>query len=285
MSITYEEALGTLQAMFQEPWTRDTLDAVLRHQKGHMENTVDIILRHGTKDPQVLIEQLDAGVDPDQSLMALDEQLARQLQAAATTSQRPGGVRGGVSTSTGIGTPTTLPDDFLRIPNYRPPASSSASYSVSDDEALARMLQDELFTEELRRNPDFAHLAGSRRAVSANNHAQIRQSATASNNAFGSMPQIPNPFAGFASRFTSSGQQQQQQQHNNNQNIMDKLSEMGEGAKRRLQLMAAQFQAANANRAGGNSSLALGEGVAPGERRSLLLDDADDMELAARKDL
>ena len=32
-----------------------------------------------------------------------------------------------------------------------------------DDEALARMLQDELFSEELARNPDFAHLAGQRR--------------------------------------------------------------------------------------------------------------------------
>jgi hypothetical protein len=28
-----------------------------------------------------------------------------------------------------------------------------------DDETLARMLQDELFSDELARNPDFAHLA------------------------------------------------------------------------------------------------------------------------------
>ena len=34
MSISYEEALSTLQAMFGEPWTRESLDAVLRHFQG-----------------------------------------------------------------------------------------------------------------------------------------------------------------------------------------------------------------------------------------------------------
>jgi hypothetical protein len=33
---------------------------------------------------------------------------------------------------------------------------------MDSDEALARMLQDELFAQELRNNPEFAHLAGGR---------------------------------------------------------------------------------------------------------------------------
>lgn len=33
---------------------------------------------------------------------------------------------------------------------------------MMSDEQLARMLQDELFQEELRNNPEFSHLAGRR---------------------------------------------------------------------------------------------------------------------------
>ena len=60
MAITYEDALATLQSMFGEPWNRESLDYILRNQKGHMENTVDLVLRHGDKDPQILIDQLEA---------------------------------------------------------------------------------------------------------------------------------------------------------------------------------------------------------------------------------
>jgi hypothetical protein len=161
MSISYEEALSTLQAMFGEPWTRQTLDAVLRHEKGHMENTCDLILQHGDKDPQALVDRLKSGGPEPQ--VAMDEALARQLAAAQ------GGGNSGINTGAkkGRGIPTTLPPDFLRIPGYKRSATASstgaaASAAVAgqiDDETLARMLQDELFSEELARNPDFAHLA------------------------------------------------------------------------------------------------------------------------------
>ena len=163
MSITYEEALATLEAMFQAPWNRELLDAVLRHEKGHMENTCDRILNHGDQDPQILVDRLKAGGPEPQ--VAMDEELARQL--ATGGSQRAGSSNAAGSTAAqqkGRGTPTTLPDDFLRIPGYKRPARSGGTNSAAaaagmDDEALARMLQDELFSEELRRNPDFAHLA------------------------------------------------------------------------------------------------------------------------------
>jgi hypothetical protein len=188
MAISYEEALETLQAMFADPWTRQTLDAVLRHEKGHMENTCELILEHGDKDPQILVDRLKAGGPAPQ--VAMDEELARQLTASSSSSAAAsnngnrsrrgggdgGGGGGGASQNIGRGTPTTLPDDFLRLPGYRRSSGRSGTTSTNntnaasnnnnngqqpmDDEALARMLQDELFSEELARNPDFAHLAG-----------------------------------------------------------------------------------------------------------------------------
>ena len=80
----------------------------------------------------------------------------------------------------GRGTPTVLPSDFLRIPGRKYPSASTTATSnaISDpiasaagpggmgqmmtDEQMARMLQDELFQEELRNNPEFSHLAGRR---------------------------------------------------------------------------------------------------------------------------
>lgn len=145
MALSYEEALSTLESMFSESaWTRESLDAVLRHQKGHMENTVDFILRHTGKDPQTLMEQLQAGIDPDESTIRMDAELARQLaQSGAAPSTAVSGARG---------TPTILPDDFLRIPGYNP-----ADF-VSDEE-LARQLQNEENRESRRATNESARAA------------------------------------------------------------------------------------------------------------------------------
>jgi hypothetical protein len=162
-----------------------------------MENTVESILSHGDKSPQELIETLKSGASNAATATALDEQLARALSQGQKASSRsnsanrsassstPSGAGGTASSSSssnqndGRGTPTTLPDDFLRLPgrkysnnNATTSSSSAAAAGAADgggsesnleaDEALARMLQDELFSEELARNPDFAHLAGRR---------------------------------------------------------------------------------------------------------------------------
>lgn len=185
MSITYEEALGTLEAMFGAPWTRETLDAVLRHEKGHMENTCDRILNHGSQDPQILINRL-------KNDGAADEQLARQLQQ----SNGSGGTA--AAPRAGRGTPTELPKDFLRIPGYKyrstngtagATGGSAAAAAAMDDETLARMLQDELFSEELARNPDFAHLA--RGARSGRSGAPPGQRRTTASNQGGPPPDSP----------------------------------------------------------------------------------------------
>jgi len=299
MSISYEEALGALESMFGENWTRDDLDTVLRNQKGHMENTVDMILRHGDKDPQVLIDQLEHGIDPEATARSMDEQLARQLaqgeqrQAAAAAAAGSGGGESGSSSAPpqqkGRGKPTTLPDDFLRVPGFRPPAAASSgggSSTVMDDEALARMLQDELFSEELARNPDFAHLARGRPRTVGGRPVRTAGSAPASAAATSRSP-------GQHQRPSFGNLQQQGDQ------IIGKISELGDNARRRLQMLAAQF---NAQRAGGGGGIAgnvppqgdsgAASRASASERRGLLDgggdgDDhtMDDMELMARKDL
>jgi hypothetical protein len=134
-----------------------------------MENTVESILKHGDQDPAILVSQLKAGVDPTTQL---DQELARQLareeqqRIGPTSNKRAGDEEPSGSYSgrrKGRGTPTELPPDFLRIPGSK--GTSTSASTLDQDEALARMLQDELFSQELANNPEFAHLARGRRAA------------------------------------------------------------------------------------------------------------------------
>jgi len=264
--------------MFTEPWTRESLDAILRHTKGHMENTCELILEHGDKDPQLLVARLKAGGPEPQ--VAMDEELARRLAVSSTSNNSSTGTRRSSSNAKqGRGTPTTLPNDFLRLPGYRYPrsetnrttaTSSSADGQAMDDENLARMLQDELFSEELARNPDFAHLAGQRRQRQQQNRSPRVSASNARLPAAQSGAPLQNPFEGV--------------------NVMQKISIMGDGARRRLQLFATNFEAkmkgtTNPNGGGGASGLQEARGAAA-ERRGLLDDDGydDDMiEFETRK--
>jgi hypothetical protein len=243
MSITYEEALGTLTSMFSAPWTEESLDTVLRHFEGHMENTVDAVLTHGDLDPQSLIQRLQSGANQED----LDEQLAREL---ANASQQQTISRNNVSPVTpvptpapvekkGRGTATTLPDDFLRIP--------SDNGNISSDEALARMLQDKLFADEIRNNPEFAHLAQGRGRG--------------------------NGFPGT--------QRNRVNQQNEGPNIMEALGSMGENAKKRLQEMAIKVKNNINNIDNGTarrSTGPFGNGGKASERRGLLDIGEDDDE-------
>jgi hypothetical protein len=180
MTITYEEALSTLSSMFST-YTSSQLDAVLRHHGGHMEHTVETLLSH-TGTPEDLIARIQRGEVPSSGPTGggggthnidADEELARQLaredqqqqqsrspprrnqgfvppgqrRTMASNVTAPSSSRSTVqpsgdaaSAKKGRGTPTTLPADFLRI---------SAGGGMTDEQ-LARMLQDELFQEELR---------------------------------------------------------------------------------------------------------------------------------------
>lgn len=266
-NITYEEALSTLDSMFGEPWTQDHLDSVLRHFQGHMENTVEAVLGHGNGSPDALLAKLNSGsyAHADRNKVKMidtshDAEYARQLaddldaqdrqrqQGRTTTvdnapprsSYYPGGMppskKGSIgsartpapttSTTTQlktpsetntsqkvkpngkkwIGTPTDLPPDFLRVTGV----GTNGISDLATDEALARMLQDSLFTEELANNPEFAHLARGRP---------------------GNQPGL---FPGLKNQ--------------EGPNIIKNLSDMGESAKKKLSLLAAQWNAKmNAN--------------------------------------
>jgi hypothetical protein len=144
MSLSYEEALSTLQSMFGETWSKESLDAILRHFEGHMENTIEAILNHGRKEPEALIAKL-------KNFTNLDEDLARQLEAQEH--QQTSTTNSSATMKKGLGTPTRLPPEFLRIPGYSLPST------VAADEQLARMLQDEIFQRELANSREFGHLA------------------------------------------------------------------------------------------------------------------------------
>eukprot|EP00804_Cyclotella_cryptica_P016197 CCRYP_005699-RA/>CCRYP_005699-RA protein AED:0.01 eAED:0.01 QI:217/1/1/1/0.66/0.5/4/2369/321 len=279
MTITYEEALSTLQSMFTS-YTPQQLDAVLRHHNGHMENTVETLLTHqGT--PEELTERLKRGFvvggggAAGSANIDADEELARQLaredqqrhQPREYEQQRqnlPPGQRrlmssnvapprnqSGVAreTTSGRGTATTLPVDFLRIPGRKypqqqpPPQQSVGRAGGMTDEQLARMLQDELFQEELRNNPEFSHLAGRR-------HAQQMTGRSTYSGAGG---------GGGGPNWEEIG---------------NRLSELGDAAKRRFQEFAANWS--DPNRINRNTQRPAAQTT---ERRGLLSSNNDlDME-------
>jgi hypothetical protein len=179
MSITYEEALTTLESMFGAPWTRESLDLVLRHFQGHMENTVESILSHGEGAPDDLLKKLTNQTSLDSTTSVAtqnDQELARQL-ARQEQDQQAGRGRATAPASKnkkGRGTDTDLPPAFLRIPGYKGRGGQEGGQVMDQDEALARMLQDELFSQELANNPEFAHLARSRNNGAGRGAAQHR---------------------------------------------------------------------------------------------------------------
>ena len=133
-------------------------------------------------------------------------------------------------------------------------------HSYDDDEALARMLQNEMFANEVGNSPDLAHLAR-RRSAGRTTTTTNRQQQQAQR------PALPNPF--------SPGGQQ---------NIMNKIAELGDNTRKRLQLLAAQFNARNNPQHPHHPNNR--DEPAPGERRGLLDDNEhDDMELAGRTPL
>lgn len=258
-SITYEEALQTLSSMFGPPWTSDLLDSVLRHYKGHMENTVEAILCYSGNNPEEFVMNLGqsgntstpstgsgSGSGQEKSDEALARELAAQEEKERMIGNQSNNTNSSSSSSSGrklIGTPCELPSDFLRIPgltitsnsssgtnntNYSssgllPGGTGTPSSTLDADEALARMLQDDLFTEELVNNPEFAHLARGR--LPTRNTASSIWS---------------GPSSGSSTRRNNNTAQPAQAQ--DGPNIVDKISELGENAKKKLSLLATQWQ-------------------------------------------
>ena len=175
MALSFEEAMGTLKAMF-EGFDNASLEAVLRANNGHMERTVDQLL---TMDPAHMTAAAGAPSGPNAmtagpaapsgapfgAVGAYDYgfQSGRGLPAAPQEPPAPAPqppqppvppVMHGAAAP--IRVPCTLPDDFLRVPGTRSSGGGSAGQSqLQRDELLAQMLQDELFLAELQQNDEF----------------------------------------------------------------------------------------------------------------------------------
>uniref|UniRef100_A0A7S2L3U3 CUE domain-containing protein n=1 Tax=Leptocylindrus danicus TaxID=163516 RepID=A0A7S2L3U3_9STRA len=266
MAVSYEEALSTLTSMFGSEgskWTTDSLDQVLRHHEGHMENTVEAVLGHGDGDPNVLIQRLKdpsaaaAAVDMDEEIArqlakdlqkgnigannepvslgaGMDEEIGRQLASSSLGAATDAHRVARISTVTPpVAAPKArtpapvvndsdtlprvdLPSDFLRIPGYK---HRTTTPEEDADEQLARMLQEEDFLKELKGNPEFAYLA---RGGGFQQKQRVNRQSRAN--------------AGYpgASRGANDGP-----------NIIENLSKMGEAAKQKLALFAAQFNQQN----------------------------------------
>ena len=94
-------------------------------------------------------------VPPGQRRMMASNARAPPARPISTGGGAPAATPAAVSqVKKGRGTPTTLPNDFLRIPGRKypqqPEMGSAGGVGGMTDEQLARMLQDELFQEELR---------------------------------------------------------------------------------------------------------------------------------------
>ena len=159
----------------------------------------------------------------------------------------------------GRGAPTVLPVDFLRIPGRKysaadaSPSTTSAATNrggitdhpiasasgpgamgqMMSDEQLARMLQDELFQDEIRNNPEFSHLAGRRNPRSGVSASGGRGQSTG--------------------RSMYSGATGGAAQAGGADALLKGLSDLGDNAKRRFQAFAASWNDPNAQQQGGGS--------------------------------
>ena len=179
--------------------------------------------------------------------------------APPTPLRRPAAAPKPPAGTKGRGAPTVLPVDFLRIPGRKysaadaSPSTTSAATNrggitghpiasasgpgamgqMMSDEQLARMLQDELFQDEIRNNPEFSHLAGRRNPRSGVSASGGRGQSTG--------------------RSMYSGATGGAAQAGGADALLKGLSDLGDNAKRRFQAFAASWNDPNAQQQGGGS--------------------------------
>eukprot|EP00742_Colponemidia_sp_Colp-10_P003596 GILJ01003828.1.p1 GENE.GILJ01003828.1~~GILJ01003828.1.p1 ORF type:complete len:284 (+),score=62.10 GILJ01003828.1:49-852(+) len=120
-TVSYTEALATLQTMFED-LDQETISIVLDSNGGNMEQTVDQL-----------------------------------LSMSGTTTDTPAAAM----RSPGDLAPSSshLDSNFLRAPGTD--YTSTSAEQLAEDEMLAQMLQDEMFLQEVQRNPEFRQTFGS----------------------------------------------------------------------------------------------------------------------------
>lgn len=130
IALPYEEAISKMQFAFGDLWSKESLDFVLWHFEGLMENAINSILNHGINGPVALIQNLTPC-----SGKVFEEDYAMRRKT--------------------LGTPTILPPDFLRIPGY-PVPSTYGTY-----EQYTRLLQYEMPHNEISNSSDQTNILDS----------------------------------------------------------------------------------------------------------------------------
>eukprot|EP00002_Diphylleia_rotans_P020110 TRINITY_DN3896_c0_g2_i1.p1 TRINITY_DN3896_c0_g2~~TRINITY_DN3896_c0_g2_i1.p1 ORF type:complete len:238 (+),score=60.29 TRINITY_DN3896_c0_g2_i1:50-763(+) len=211
MSISLEEGVATLQAMF-EGVDREVIVAVLEANRGNMERSVDALLTMGGE--------------------SVDEP-----RRATQTPQH---------------TPTSsLPSDFLSIPSADTrTASHDGDFArpeeleqIHSDELFARMLQDQMVLNEIRRDPEldsvFSPPSSRARAGSASTQAAV-----------------------YGDAEHSQTEAQSHQSHESQSDLREKLSSLSESAKTKLRSLSSRFsrRRGNENAAQYHSLLSMADG-------------------------
>eukprot|EP00741_Cyanophora_paradoxa_P016103 tig00000042_g15544.t1 len=124
MTVSYEDALATLTAMFPTI-DKEVIGAVLDSHQGHMENTIESLLAVSGEN-----------TDPNFQHRAPAAAAERESPPSRPGPRREGRPAGGSS----------LPPDFLGVSRSSGPHHNS---QIDEDEMLARQLQEQIFREEM----------------------------------------------------------------------------------------------------------------------------------------
>jgi hypothetical protein len=131
MSISFGNAVAHLKSMFPE-WDEEMLGDVLVSNNYHVEKSIETILTFSGESSEKASgesERADTGKSGDEPYAAPTPKAPRPATRPAYRGKR-----------------VKLADDFLRSP------TTEFNQAISQDEELARMLQNELFREEVKKS-------------------------------------------------------------------------------------------------------------------------------------
>ncbi|KAJ0408755.1 hypothetical protein P43SY_001979 [Pythium insidiosum] len=149
MALSYDEGMATLRSIFPS-WDPQVLSELLEANQGNLESTIEMALSMEPPAPSVRTPPPPAP----------SRQLPYNPPRVSPRARDPSGRRSRV----------TLPDDFLRLPSDLSDAVGAHALSEQEqrDEMLARMLQDEIFRQELMADEELsAHFQDRRRPSQA----------------------------------------------------------------------------------------------------------------------
>jgi len=114
ISLSYAEAISKMQSMFGEKWSKETLDFLLQHFQGHIENTIKAILDYGIQNQDNVLKAISTGSTTE----ADEDDFMVRPKALSNTA--------------------ILPNDYLRIPGYELPFSVAGIDEQCDPTSTGR---------------------------------------------------------------------------------------------------------------------------------------------------